>query len=318
MLTMNRIKTFRIIVVAVFSTFFSLFLSSCIDEVLIDRDFDESQKLVLYCRLCPQFDTTYILLTNTTLLYTTTHQENILPENGVVELSADGNHWVRANFMPDNQHFYLTKQEFPIEEGGTYFIRASYPGYEDVSSSCTVPYTHDVGFRFDTVSTNNDVHLGEIYNWPHRDVYAEWRDVAGEENYYALMEKNRFADHYYGNDGDPLFTIYYWKFYTVWMYRDNQDYRYISDEGFDGKIMRFMAFENLPEEGDNHWYEDEDEDSETEYYFLFLDRDCYLYEKTLNDNDFNMNFLMLEPEHTYTNIKNGFGLFGALSMVKVK
>ena len=62
---MNRIKTYRIIVEAVFSTLFALLLSSCIDEVQIDRDFDETQKLVLYSRLCPQLDTTYILLTNT-------------------------------------------------------------------------------------------------------------------------------------------------------------------------------------------------------------------------------------------------------------
>ena len=306
---MNRIKTYRIIAGAIFSTLFSLLLSSCIDEVQIDQDFDESQKLVLYSRLCPQLDTTYILLTNTTLLYTSTHQENILPENGVVELSADGNHWVRATYLPEKMQFFLSKQEFPVVEGGTYYIRASYPGYDDVSSSCTVPYSHDVGFRFDTVSANGDVHLGEIYNWPHRDVYAEWRDVAGEENYYALMQKTLI--YHYDYDGP---TSYYWNFYSVWMYRNNQDYRYVSDEGYDGALMRFMVAEDLPEEGNDYW-EDEDND---EYYFLFLDRNCYLYEKTLNSDYFDMNFLLLEPVHTYTNIKNGFGLFGAFNMVRVR
>ena len=119
-----------------------------------------------------------------------------------------------------------------------------------------------------------------------------------------------------------MVTSYYWDFYTVWMYRNNQDYRYVSDEGNDGALMRFMVEEDLPEEGDDYWDDDDDDDDDDEgetYCLIFLDRNCYLYEKTLNDNDLGveMSFLMLEPVHTYTNIENGFGLFGAFSMVKV-
>ncbi len=315
---MNTQTIFRMLVMIVAITLSVLF-TACVDEVQIDREFDESQKLVLYSRLCPQLDTTYILLTNTTLLYTSAPQETLHPENGVVELSADGNHWVRAGYLSDKQRFFLTKQEFPIEEGGTYYIRASYPGYEDVSASCTVPYSHDVGFRFDTVSANGDVHLGEIYNWPHRDVYAEWRDVPGEANYYALMQKTLFTHHDFGDGDDPVIISYYWDYYTVWMYRNNKDYRYVSDEGYDGALMRFMVEENLSEEGDDYWDEGEDEDEGNTYYLIFLDRNCYLYEKTLNDNDLgsDMSFLLLEPVHPYTNIENGFGLFGAFCMVPV-
>ena len=304
---------------AVFATFFSLLLSSCVDEVHIDRDFHETQKLVLYCRLCPQLDTTYIMLTNTTLLYASSNNEMMNLKDGVVELSADGQTWTRAAYDPTRQQFFLTKEEFPIMEGHTYYIQASYPGYEEVSSSCTVPVAHDVGFRFDTVSVSSDMHLGQIYNWPHKDVYAEWRDVAGEENYYALMEKVLFTHHDFGDGDDPVIISYFWDFYTVWMYRNNQDYRYVSDEGFDGAVMRFMVDENLPEENFDE-EEDEEEDVNEEYYFLFLDRNCYLYEKTLNDSDlgFDMGFLLLEPAHTFTNIKNGFGLFGAFCMVRVK
>lgn len=312
---MNTIKISRMFVV-IFTTAFSFLFTACVDDVSIDQEFNETQKLVLYSRLCPQLDTTYILLTNSKLLYTNTNQSMLILNDGVVELSSDGENWVRATYLPEKEHFFLTKEEFPIQEGATYYIRASYPGYEDVSSSCTVPYSHDVGFRLDTVSAIGDVHLGEIYNWPHRDVYAEWRDVAGEENYYALMEKKLQTYYDYGNGYGPVITSYYWTFYTVWMYLNNQDYQYVSDEGYDGALMRFMVEEGMPEEGEEYWDEDE-EDQEKEYYFLFLDRNCYLYERTLHENDFDMNFLLLEPEHTYTNIENGFGLFGAFSMRKV-
>ena len=291
--------------------------TACVDEVHIDQDFHETQKLVLYCRLCPQLDTTYILLTNTTLLYASSNSEMTNLKDGVVELSADGQTWARAAYEPMRQHFFLTKEEFPIEEGHTYYIRASHSGFEDVSSSCTVPATHDVGFRFDTVSVSSDMHLGQIYNWPHRDVYAEWRDVAGEENHYALMEKVLFTHNDFGDGSGPVITAYYWDFYTVWMYRNNQDYRYISDEGYDGAVMRFLVEDNLPEEVDIDWDDEEDEEI-NEYFFLFLDRNSYLYEKTLNNDDFDLNFLMLEPTHTYTNIEGGFGLFGAFCMKKVQ
>ena len=308
---MNTIKISRMFVVILAITFSFLF-TACIDDVPIDREFNETQKLVLYSRLCPQLDTTYIYLTNTKLLYTNTNQTIHVLYDGVVELSADGDHWVRATYLPEKEHFFLTKEEFPVVEGHTYYIRASYPGFDDVSSSCTVPYSHDVGFRFDTVSAIGDMHLGEIYNWPHRDVYAEWRDVAGEENYYAIMQKTEIIHYDYGDET----TSYYWTFYPVWMYLNNQDYQCVSDEGYDGALMRFMVREGLPEEGDEYWYDEDD--SEDEYYFLFLDRNCYLYERTLNQDGFDMNFLLLEPVHTYTNIENGFGLFGAFCMVRVR
>ena len=295
----------------------ALTFSNCVDEVHIDQDFHETQKLVLYCRLCPQLDTTYIMLTNTTLLYASSNSEMMNLKNGVVELSADGQTWKRAAYDPMRQRFFLTKEEFPIMEGHTYYIQASYPGFEDVSSSCTVPVAHDVDFRFDTVSVSSDMHLGQIYNWPHRDVYAEWRDVAGEENYYSLMKKVQFIHNDFGDDDDSIITSYYWDYYTVWMYRNNQDYRYVSDESYDGTLMRFMVEEDLPIEDFDYWEDDEEEDQSEKYYFLFLDRNCYLYEKTLNDNDFDMNFLMLEPTHTYNNIENGFGLFGSFCMTQV-
>lgn len=312
MLTMNIIKKFRMFVV-IFATAFSFLFAACVDDVPIDREFNETQKLVLYSRLCPQLDTTYILLTNSKLLYTNSNQSMLILKDGVVELSADGEHWAQATYLPEKERFFLTKEEFPIQEGATYYIRASYPGYENVSSSCKVPYSHDVGFRIDTVSSNGDSHLGEIYNWPHRDVYVEWCDVAGEENYYALMEKTLQIYNDEGNGEGPINASRYWTFYSVWLYLNNQEYRYVSDEGYDGSVMRYLVEDGLPEEGGNYG----DDGSEKEYYFLFLDRNCYEYERTLHGSDFNMNFLLLEPEHTYTNIENGFGLFGAFCMRQV-
>ena len=76
--------------------------------------------------------------------------------------------------------------------------------------------------------------------------------------------------------------------------------------------MRFLLEADIYDE--DYWEED---DIQPQYYLFFLDRDSYLYESTLNDAT-GFNFLLLEPLHTYTNIENGFGLFGAFSMIRVK
>ena len=110
-------KSFNIFRLLVFTccVISALTFSSCVDEVHIDQDFHETQKLVLYCRLCPQLDTTYILLTNTTLLYASSNTAMMNLKDGVVELSADGQTWTRAAYDQSRQHFFLTKEEFPIE-----------------------------------------------------------------------------------------------------------------------------------------------------------------------------------------------------------
>ena len=43
--------------------------TGCVDDINIEDQFGETRKLVLYCRLCPQMDSTYILLSNSQLIF---------------------------------------------------------------------------------------------------------------------------------------------------------------------------------------------------------------------------------------------------------
>ena len=113
--------------------------TGCVDDINIEDQFGETRKLVLYCRLCPQMDSTYILLSNSQLIFGQDSQDVPIISDGTVELSADGSHWVRATYDMLRQRYLITREEFPVVEGGTYYIRASYSGFEDVSSTCTVP-----------------------------------------------------------------------------------------------------------------------------------------------------------------------------------
>lgn len=290
-------------------------LSGCVDNVDVGEQGFDTSKLVLYCRLCPQMDSTYILLTSSHLVFGHDNQDHSIIDDGTVELSADGSHWVRASFDLSRMRYLVTKEEFPVEEGGTYYIRASYPGFEDVSATCTVPRTHDVGFHFDTVATDGDLHWGEPYNWPHKDVYVEWRDVPGEENAYAVGFK-RQAPVYNYYDQNEYYITYEWRFDLDWLTEGNRDFLYVSDKDHDGEIMRYIfAVDINDQEPDDDWVLPLD----PQRYLLFLDKNCYQYEMTLPALDgLNMlGFLFLEPEHTYNNIQNGFGLFGAFSMLPV-
>ena len=293
----------------------SVFFVGCIDDVDLENQFHETKKLVLYCRLCPQLDTTYILLSSTKLLYggDTGDFPNI--SDAVVELSANGSQWVRATYDTVHRRYRLTSQELPVVEGRTYHIRASYSGYKDISATCTVPVTHDVGFRFDTVAVSNDSHWGEIYNWPHKDVYAQWRDVPGEENAYALKSYHQRNIFHETDEGEWEIEYGGWQFYSEWLMDGTNDYEYVSDQGHDGAVMRYLFDVDLYEY--DEWDEEDEEEELNQYYLFFLDKSCYLYETTQTDNS-GLNFLLLEPLHAYTNIENGFGLFGAFSMMRVQ
>ena len=291
----------------------AMFLPSCVDEVDLHNDYNELPKLVLYARLCPQIDSTYILLSSTQLLYSGGSSGSVANiSGGNVEISADAMLWVKAAYDSTKGRYLVTQAELPVVEGGTYYIRASYDGYDDVRAMCTVPYSRDVDFRIDTVEAVNDIHWGEIYNWPHRDVYVQWRDVPGETNAYGIKQftQNQVNSYFPGG----VEVSYYWAYNTVWLKDQNTDYQYVSDEGMDGGLFRYVIYEDI--------YEDEGRQTAVRarpstYYLIFLDRPCYRYEMSLNDNEYNLGFLMLEPAHAYTNVEGGFGLFGAFSMMPV-
>ena len=295
-------------------TLTAFLFAGCVDDVNLEDQFHETRKLVLYGRLCPQLDTTYILLSSTKLLYGGDSGDFPNISDGTVELSADGAHWVQATYNTAHKRYMITRQEFPVMEGHTYHIRASYPGFKEISASCTVPVTRNVEFRFDTVAVDHDTHWGEIYNWPHKDVYVQWRDVPGEENAYSL--KTYYQELVISDFDDDDFELEYgyWQYNSEWLNDGSADYQYISDQGRDGNVMRFLLDTDIYDEDD---WDDEYDDVPTQYYLFFLDRDTYLYESTLTEGSA-FNFLLLEPLHTYTNIENGFGLFGAFCMLRVK
>ena len=279
------------------------FLFGGCEDTLNIRDInEETPKLVLYGRLCPQFGSTCIVLSHSKLMYGPGRNEyiHIIPD-GIVELSCDGEHWVTGVFDNNRKKYVFHKQDFPIEEGKTYFVRASYPGYEGITASCTVPYSYEADCHFDTIVVEHDIHDGVVSNNPHRDVFMQWRDDPTSENYYAIA--------YYGMVGEGP-SEFWFREWTLESLSDGETWlQTFSDEGRNGQTIRLLKDKLLP-------LEDDGVDNGS-YYLLFLDKNCYLYENTWTDSQDYLNSLLLEPLHTYNNIQNGYGLFGAFCMKKV-
>lgn len=289
---------------------FAIPFTGCVDDVNLDDQLSNSSRLVLFCRLCPQLDTTWVFLSHSQPLYgngSSTSSMDVLSD-GMVELSADGDHWVQATFNTEKQRYMLARDEFPVEEGHTYFIRASHKDYKTVTAACTVPVQRPVEARLDTVEAQGDIHMGSIWNLPHKDAYLQWHDYPGEDNYYAFVTYEP-VDLYYGySESQQWFIGYYWG-YTVLSLNENEC-TYVSDDGRDGQILRYLTQSLLPPEEENTDYE-------SVYYLAFLDRNTYLFETTMGESDSYFNLFLLEPMHAHSNVENGFGIFGAMTLQRI-
>lgn len=288
--------------------------TGCMDEVDLSDQLGEAQRLVLYCRLCPQVDSTWIWVSHSQPLYGA--GSNVLAQtvaDAIVELSADSVHWVRAAYYPERTRYLITLRDFPVEEGHTYYIRVSHLDFETITASCTVPIHRDVEAHFDTVYVEHDVHDGEIYDMPHKDVYLTWRDYPGEANYYAFIEKILMTYHQYNPATDEEWFSEGWRYILGFVLDNNTWTRFVSDAGRNGQVIRCM-YEELLEIDDD---EEEDEEETPIYYLTFMDRNTYLFETTVTYADEDMGSFLLEPIRTYSNIQNGFGLFGAITMMEI-
>jgi hypothetical protein len=282
--------------------FLSILLSSCIK--FVDRELDIPQKLVVYCYISPQLDTTFLHLTHTSLLFTRNPRKIEVVTNATVEFSNDNLQWVKMEFDAEHELYFLPQAQLKIQEGKTYYIRASAPDYETASSSCTVPYLRETNLEVAVEESINDVHDRETFSQLHEHWYFKWQDYAGEENYYIFLRNYAFWLYEYEYDYEtwppteiPIDSTFYHSWGYFW--RDNHKPCVFSDKGQDGKKMSELLIV---------YYTKKEFDQVT---LLQTDKNCYMFEASLFDYDGTMQTLMLEPNQLYTNIKNGYGVFGA-------
>ena len=287
----------------------SVCLISCMTDV-DTKDLGMKPKLVLFCYLVPQLDTTIVSLTNSVALFSKRTHKVEAVANATVEISENNTQWVKMEFAWLYQHYFITQSQFPIREGKTYYIRASAPGFETVFASCTVPFLRETNFKFEIKEFINDIHDGELYPGLHYHECIEWTDYPDEENYYMFCRNSleMWYDMYRDPETDEFMrdTSYYYA--RGFLYDMNYKPCIYSDKGQDGKKMSATIYVNTDRFNANI------RDTITNIRFLQTDRNCYLLEKSLVDFSNDVQFFMLEPVKIYSNIKNGYGIFGAFVM----
>lgn len=263
-----------------------LVLSACEDDVDL-KDLGIEPKMVLYCHLSPSFDTTVVFLSNSQPLLSSNSSDLSVIKNATVEISKDNKTWKKFIYNAIKERYVLSKNDFPIEEGESYYIRASSPDYsETISSSCTVPYYRDVNLK-------NDIKLAYDYGMLIIKCDLSWTDYVGEFNYYCLTSYSIYENY----DSTKIINCSN-------IYNDST-YNYLfSDEEYDGCTL----------DATYYVYPDFETDIVDTVYFSFvqMDKNNYLYETTAMNNYFGDFLGFTEPTLLYNNIKNGYGLFSAI------
>jgi hypothetical protein len=279
-----------------------VFINSCITDV-DTKDLGMKPKLVLFSYLIPQLDTTIVSLTNSAPLFTSNHRKCEPVANAMVEISENNSQWIKLEYDTAYKRYFIPQADFPVKEGQTYYIRAAAPEFETVYASCTVPYFRETNVNLVFEKSINDTHYGEIYSWLHYHGFLEWNDYAGEENYYMFCEKY-FNEHIITtNWGEwPWTPSYDTAYFFDWHFLYDMDYKpcIYTDNGRDGKKMSVFMMDYLPDV--------------FETTLLQTDKNCYLFEKSVMDYDDTFSSFTLEPMQYYSNIKNGYGVFGAFVM----
>jgi len=290
---MKNINRFIILLIGTF-----LFVA-CEEEVDLGNRLNLKPKLVLYGRISPQLDTIVINLTNTSPNFGQQHDYPIqVVMNATVEMSTDEQHWIRLKYDENMASYIIRQAELPVKEGNTYYIRAAADGFETVYSSCMVPYKRELNLSvnmeyalIDTtvISLFDEVPLLIEENYQFMTQIAiHLQDYPNEKNYYYMYGLNHVS-----SERGRNFSF--------------------SDEKADGEYLTIAyVYSQKIQELSDIWNIFPNGIIHENIYIFQLDNNLYLWEHE-DDDDWDMPFLM-EPSRPYTNIQNGYGVFGAFTI----
>ena len=278
--------------------------TGCI-KVLNDDLKSEKTKLVVNGVISP--DTIISLnVSHTFNIFDAEINENMpFIDNATVKFYQDGEYL----FDLENQDTgYYTKNFYP-QTGKQYSITVSAPDYDDVSAETKIPLAVKI-VKFDTTTT-----FYYEYDTKYMKLNADltYNDPPGEENYYMLTGQY----HLFYEQGDinetveldltvpegeaELFDNAYGS-YLLW-----------SDKLINGQEVT-IHFSYL------QWYMGYGNGKEPlnmtfTFYFKSVSKDYYFYLKTLSlYHETNNIDPFMEPVVIYSNIKNGYGIFGSYNM----
>jgi len=277
--------------------FVLLSVISCEQEVTLD--FDKESKLCLNCILNPDS----VITASLTLSHSLDNSglfEKV--NNAVITLYEDDN--IKGTLKLKSDGKYLLNQR--PASGKKYRIVVEATGYETIKANTTVPEKPTIKYTRDTTS------IIENLNWPIIDMIVQLSDQSGKD-YYWLYRTYQVNGAKYGGGCSEINAPYVDTFNRT----IDSDSKYgfthflqirMSDEGYDNQVWNFM----IPDFVISGEY--------IAQHFLNADEHYDKYIKTTLINRMNETdeLPFYEPVQIYSNVENGYGIFGSCAITTIK
>lgn len=279
----------------VFIMFFSLFIS-CVEEVTLD--FDHEPKLCINCILNPDS----LIKASVTLSHSLDNSAQFEPLNNAnIKLYEDDIFKGELTFSGSGK--YLLKQK--PESGKDYKIIVEAQGYKTLEAITKIPEKPLLNYSKDTIRIMDNV------NWPVIDLNVKIFDKPGKD-YYWVYQTWIVNERKYGGGSNEFIAPYIDHFNRS----IDSDSKYgfthfmqirMTDEGYDGQELTFTIPDIVGS-------------PQSVQYFLKADEHYDKYIKTVIINRLNETdeLPFYEPIQIYSNIENGYGIFGSCAITTIK
>ncbi|SHJ46355.1 protein of unknown function [Tangfeifania diversioriginum] len=268
--------------------------SSCEKDVTFE--FNKPAKLSLNCILNPDSTITARLTLSKNIENTTTFQP---VDDAIIVLYENGTELDTLAPVGEG-NYYLNYYPEPLSE---YEITVMHPDFETLNASTTVPQKPNVSHQPDTIEYTEQ---GRFF-W--LDVYYEIHDIPGPNSYWLYWKHTLHGVTYAGGSASMIQAPFIDDFnrqidteeeYGIWY----NYYVRISDVGYDGEIL---AFNKSSKTGSFYNVVSADE-----HYDKYIKSSV---EVRLN-SEYDLPFK--EPVQIYSNIENGYGIFGSCAITTIK
>ena len=310
---------------------FSILLAACdtlVQEISPSKIPNTGPKLVVGCFISPQDKFVNVRVLTTTPFFGTQElqtnsgvgislasgkdtvyipaKEDII--DAIVEIS-EGGKTTPLKYTPFEGTY---RAAMLVLAGKTYTLRVTAKDGRNVTATCTIPKLIAIeSYKTDSVATtltDNVKGTNVIITGFNKLVNVTWKDIAGESNFYEMSGFTELATTTITSGVKKSGTTF------SLIYFNNQGGRgaFFDDKNMDGKPITatkglYVNLENQRTNGNPNFIAPTVRSASLS--LSHVDENYYRYRRSIYDSR-NQNFFT-EPTLTYTNIKGGYGCFGA-------
>jgi hypothetical protein len=234
----------------------------------------------------------------------------------------------------DSTYRYVSKNT-EVKTGHTYKIVIECDGYETVTAETTVPSMVPIT-SFDSLTVHKE---RNGYQYTESNFKLNFTDPAQQSNYYRLLVLESYAQkrhmtlgtdtiHYinmnyypqntYISSSDPLLTNENKDANSYVFGELDNSYGIFSDEMIDGKQYELNFIANFQNFSNNKIDYEAGEFRKVKLVLQSLNIDMYYYLRSIDAQEYSDYMMFTEPVPIYSNVKNGFGIFGAYATSEIE